>query len=39
MDLNNEIKQLKKVEKTIRDIRQQKECELRTRILNNYTNP
>ena len=39
MELKKEIKQLKNAEKTIRNIRQQKECELRNQILINYTNP
>jgi len=39
MDLKKEIKQLKNAEKTIRDIRQQKEFVLRNQILINYTNP
>jgi len=39
MDLKKEIKQLKNAEKTIRDIRQQKESVLRNQILINYTNP
>jgi len=36
MDMNKEIKLLKNAEKTIRNIRQQKEWELRIQILNNY---
>ena len=38
MELKKEIKQLKNAEKTIRNIRQQKESVLRNQILNKYTN-